>query len=175
MKTTTTLIAAAVALLPAMTQAQSAGVVPVPAAVRALQGCWQGDGVVLGKPVTIALRAAPLLLDSMVVIDADSAAKADATDRYQAHLLFGGTDAGPGGRGKAISSFWADSFGGSFTATGTGDARDDGFEVDYRYPDANFVNRWRLQEGKLSWTIVSKNAAGEKPFARYDLKPAPCT
>lgn len=148
---------------------------PVPAQVRALEGCWTGAGQVMGKAVTIALAAKPITEGTMFLVEARSHALADSKDRYAAHLVFGGKGPAPkGGEATAVSGFWIDSFGGDFTATGVGAATPEGFEIAYAYPDASFVNRWRRAGETLSWTIVAKTAKAENAFARYDLKLAPC-
>ncbi|WP_395393384.1 hypothetical protein WBP07_00295 [Novosphingobium sp. BL-8A] len=156
-------------------QAQEAGATPVPAAVGALAGCWQGSGEVMGKAVSIALAAKPVALGAMFTIDADSIAQADPTDRYGAHLTLGGTKDG------GIAGYWADSFGGDYTATGHGEVRPSGFDVMYDYGDNAFINRWRIEGAqsaneRLNWQIVarSKTSGTEKPFAHYTLSRTAC-
>jgi hypothetical protein len=111
-------LAAALVAVSSATTAAEPGVVPVPSAVRALEGCWYGSGHVMGKPVTIVLSAKPIVQGALFVIDAASVAKDDASDRYSAHLILGGANQPSGARAEPISGFWADSFGGTFTATG---------------------------------------------------------
>jgi hypothetical protein len=148
---------------------------PVPAEVRALEGCWRGAGDVMGKPVEIVLSARPVALGTMLTVDADSRAKADAKDRYAAHLIFGGRGAPPKeGPATGVSGFWADSFGGDFTAVGQGAAQPGGFDIAYAYPDASFVNRWRREGDTLTWTIVAKMGGKENAFARYELARSAC-
>lgn len=141
-----------------------------PEVLHRLEGCWQGTGSVLDKPVTIALDARPVVLGAMLAVDAHSVATADPADRYAAHLLFGGgKDAGQ------VTGFWSDSFGGSMTATGVGAVRADGFEIAYHYSDAAFVNSWRIAGAHLAWTIVARDIKGkEQPFATYELRRASC-
>lgn len=155
--------------------AQEPGATPIPAAVAALAGCWDGRGEVMGKSVRIAISARSIVQNAMLALDADSSAVADPKDRYAAHLIFGGTDVSEAAPGSNIVGFWADSFGGAFTATGRGESRSDGFDMTYRYPHAAFVNRWRPTNNRLSWQIVARNAEGiEKPFASYLLRKVPC-
>ncbi|MBP7704644.1 MAG: hypothetical protein KA105_05105 [Caulobacter sp.] len=157
--------------------AQEPGAAPVPPAVRALAGCWQGDGQVMGKPVTMTLSAGPVAENALFVVDAKSQATADPTDRYAAHLIFAGRTRPKDvvGEESAITSFWADSFGGDYTSTGTGAAKPDAFAVSYPYGDQSFVNLWRLAGDKLSWTIVVRDKAGkEETFAAYALTRAAC-
>lgn len=148
---------------------------PVPAEVRALEGCWRGAGDVMGKAVEITLAARPVALATMLTVDADSHATADPKDRYAAHLVLGGKGAAPkDGAPTGISGFWSDSFGGDFTAVGQGAAVQGGFDVAYAYPDAAFVNRWRRDGDRLTWTIVARTGAKESPFARYALSRSAC-
>jgi len=156
--------------------AQDPAPAAVPAQVRALEGCWRGEGVVMDKPVVISLTARPITQDAMFLVEAQSHAKSDPKDRYSAHLVFGGRGAPPGdGPATAISGFWIDSFGGDFTASGVGSAVKDGFDVAYAYPDATFINRWRGTADRLDWTIVAKSgSAPEAAFAAYALKRAVC-
>lgn len=141
-----------------------------PDAVRQLEGCWTGRGEVMGKPVTIAVEARPVALGAILTLDASSVATADPSDRYAAHLVFGG------GKGAdEVIGFWSDSFGGSMTATGTGSVQPAGFDISYRYSDAEFVNRWRPAGEQLGWTIIARDAkGGEQPFASYDMHRVPC-
>lgn len=166
------LTAALTVALASAAQAQEPGAAPVPTAVTALAGCWRGTGSVMGKPVAVTLNARPAALGALFVVEADSHAVDDPADRYAAHLIFGGRAAGgPDG----VSGFFADSFGGDYTATGAGAAEPDGFQIAYAYPDATFVNRWTVGPSAATWTIVARtDAGGDTPFARYDLTRAPC-
>lgn len=170
---TTLIVLCGVVVAPA--HAAEPGTPAVPAAVRMIEGCWRGEGEVLGKRTLVTLRARQIVERAMDLVEVESVAADDAADRYAAHLLFAGAGPGGGASGDRIWSFWADSFGASYTAVGEGSARADGFDVDYRYPEDVFVNRWRLTRGALRWTIVSRAARGpEKPFASYVLRRAPC-
>lgn len=168
----------AVALLSAsgVARAQDPSPAPIPAEVRALEGCWQGAGAVMGKPVVISIAARPITAGALFLVEADSHATSDPADRYAAHLIFGGrSPTGKAGDPSTISAFWADSFGGDFTAVGAGSAGSSGFEVAYAYPDATYVNRWRLSADRLAWTIVARSGASpETTFASYELKRAVC-
>lgn len=153
---------------------------PVPAEVQALEGCWHGEGQVMGKAVEITLAAKPVALGTAIAIDADSHAKADAKDRYAAHLVLAGRGAAPksGSAQKdlatGVSGFWMDSFGGDFAATGKGEVAPGGFDIAYAYPDALFVNRWRRDGERLTWTIVARGGEKENAFARYALTRSTC-
>jgi hypothetical protein len=151
------------------------GTPPVPAAVGLFEGCWQGEGIVLGKATRVALRARPIVERAMTLFEVDSVAAGDPKDRYAAHLLFAGAGSAAQPTPERVWSFWADSFGGAFTATGEGVVRSDGFDVDYHYPEDVFVNRWRVQGRELRWTVVSRRGDGpEKPFAAYVLRRVSC-
>jgi len=168
-------LAAAVMAVASVATAAEPGVVPVPSAVRALEGCWYGTGHVMGKSVTITLSAKPIVQDALFVIDVTSAATDDASDLYSAHLILGGANQPPRTLAEPISGFWADSFGGGFTATGQGSSRPDGFDVTYAYPDTAFLNHWRIQGDNLAWEIVARDDDGhDTPFALYSLAKASC-
>lgn len=163
------------AALASPTIAAEPGTAGVPDAVRALTGCWRGTGTVMGKPVTITLTARPIAEDALLALDGDSQAVADASDRYAMHLVFGGKGEMPGGMSDRISSFWSDSFGGAYVAMGQGETTTDGFTVTYPYPGHAFVNRWRVTDERIAWTIAAKDARdAEKPFADYALRKAAC-
>jgi len=148
---------------------------PIPVAVKTLEGCWRGGGEVMGKPAEITLNVKPAALGTLMTVDADSHAKADPADRYAAHLILAGRGPSPkDAPATGISGFWADSFGGDFTAVGKGEAVPGGFDITYAYPDAAFVNRWRLDGGKLSWSIVARAGGKDAPFAPYALTRAAC-
>lgn len=167
--------AAALVMAAPAAHAQEQGAAAVPAPVTALAGCWSGTGEVMGKPVTITLHAHAITLGALFVVEAESRAVADASDRYAAHLIFGGAERRPGEAAEPVSGFWADSFGAGFTATGRGEARADGFDITYRYPDAAFVNRWRQAGAELRWQIVARDEKGkEQPFASYVLRKTAC-
>lgn len=156
-------------------QAEDPPPAPIPAPVKALEGCWRGAGEVVGKPVEITLAVRPVALGTALTVDADSRAKADPADRYAAHLVLAGRGPAPkDGPATGVSGFWADSFGGDFTAVGKGEAVPGGFDITYPYPDAAFVNRWRLDGDTLSWSIVARSGGKDSPFATYGLSRAAC-
>ncbi len=66
----------------------------LPAALRAIQGCWTGEGRVMGKPVTMAIRARLAALDALMIVDAESQAIGDPADLYAAHLTLGASTSG---------------------------------------------------------------------------------
>lgn len=146
----------------------------LPAQVKALTGCWRGAGEVMGKPVMITLSAKPIVEGAMVLVEADSHATADPADRYAAHLLFGARTAKPS-EPATISGFWADSFGGDYTATGLGSPTKDGLEMAYVYPDASFINRWTLAGDKLDWRITAREDGKDQAFAHYEATRVACS
>jgi hypothetical protein len=154
-------------------QAQDAPTSPVPDQLKALAGCWAGTGEVMGKPVTLSLAAKPIALGAMFLIEAESQAKADPADRYAAHLVIGAR-APKGAFPATLSSFWADSFGGDYTATGVGAVREDGFEIAYPYPPSSFLNRWTLKGDQLDWRITAREGDKEQAFAHYETTRIAC-
>jgi len=162
------LVTALCAPLPAV--AAEPGTPPTPEAVTRLAGCWSGTGMVMGKRTLVSIFARPILDDAMFAIDARSVAADDPEDRYAAHLLFGGDATG------RIVGFWADSFGGAYSASGSGSVVPDGFDIEYAYPDEVFVNRWRSAGPALVWQVVSRKPDGkERSFAEYRLGKGDCT
>jgi hypothetical protein len=155
--------------------AQAAEAPLLPAALLAIDGCWTGEGHVMGKSVTMAIQARPVALDALMVVDAESHAIDDPVDRYAAHLTLGVSASGGEKAQSLLTGYWADSFGGGYAAAGRGLVRDGGFDIDYAYPDATFVNRWRPQGQTLRWEIVARSPDGtEKPFAYYLVRKTVC-
>jgi len=146
---------------------------PLPAQVKALEGCWRGTGEVMGKPVTLDLSAKPVALGQMFVIEASNQAKADPKDLYAAHLVIG-TRAPKGAFPAMLTGYWADSFGGDFGATGAGAVREDGFELSYSYPPSSFLNRWTLKDDTLDWTITVREGGKSQAFANYTAARVAC-
>ncbi|MBP8235113.1 MAG: hypothetical protein KAY22_22710 [Rhizorhabdus sp.] len=147
----------------------------LPASLRAIEGCWTGEGRVMGKPVTMAIRASLAALDALMIVDAESRAVDDPTDRYAAHLTLGASTPDGEKADPVLTGYWADSFGGGYAATGKGAVSGEGFDIGYAYPDATFINRWRPQGQALRWDIVARAADGtEKPFAGYVVRKVIC-
>lgn len=153
--------------------AGEASPVRIPAQVAALTGCWRGSGEVMGKPVTLTLSAKPVALGAMFLIETESQAKADPADRYAAHLVIGAR-APKGDVPATLTSYWADSFGGDYTATGAGAVREDGFEIAYPYPPSSFQNRWTQAGDRLEWRITAREGDKEQAFARYEAVRVAC-
>lgn len=166
-------LGAALALAGGSALAQDAPSAPIPAQVKALEGCWRGAGEVMGKPVTLDLSARPIALGAMFLIETESQAKADPADRYAAHLVIG-TRAPKDAFPAMLTGYWADSFGGDFTATGAGAVREDGFELSYSYPPSSFLNRWTLAGDRLAWTITARDGHKAQAFASYQATRVAC-
>jgi len=147
----------------------------MPPHVLALAGCWRGTGDVMGKKVAITLTAKPIVQNAMFLVEAESRGQTNPDDRYAAHLIFGGVKAGTGSGAVKIVGYWADSFGGAYTSTGSGASDREGFQITYRDADAAYVNRWRVAQDRLTWTITARDGkGGQTPFARYVLARSPC-
>lgn len=173
MTRTSTALAALLSLTAGSALAQDAPPPQLPPQVKALAGCWRGTGEVMGKPVTLSLSAKPIALDAMFLIEAESQAKADPTDRYAAHLVIGAR-APKGAFPATLTGYWADSFGGDYTATGAGAVREDGFEIAYPYPPSSFLNRWTLTGDRLDWRITAREDGKEQVFAHYEAARVAC-
>lgn len=61
----------------------------------------------MGKPVTVDLTARAIVQGAMLAVDVDSRAKANPSDRYSAHLVFGGGAPKPGSGEQPVVSYWA--------------------------------------------------------------------
>lgn len=70
---------AAMALLATASVVHSAepGTSPVLKEVSTLNGCWEGRGEVMGKPVTIGARARLIVQDAILALDVQSQAVDD--------------------------------------------------------------------------------------------------
>jgi hypothetical protein len=176
MAATTMLRLLALSSLASAWPVQAADAPLLPAPLRAIEGCWAGEGRVMGKPVTMAIRAMPAALNALMIVEAESQAIEDPADLYAAHLTLGASTPGDEKAVPQLTGYWADSFGGGYAAAGRGVVRGDGFDIDYGYPDATFVNRWRPQGQTLRWEIIARSADGkEKPFADYVVRKVACT
>ena len=148
---------------------------PIPVAVKALEGCWRGAGEVMGKPVDITLAVKPAGLGTLVTVDADSRAKADPADRYAAHLTLAGRGPAPkDGPATGVSGFGPTASAATSPPSARARRSPGGFDITYPYPDAAFVNRWRLDGGKLSWSIVARAGDKDAPFAAYVMTRLAC-
>ncbi|WP_220093256.1 hypothetical protein [Swingsia samuiensis] len=155
-----------------VSEAAEPGSIPVPASITSLTGCWHGEGEVMGKPVTITIVAKSIVQNAMFSIDVDSVAKEDPSDRYSAHLIFGGDKPLSEKSDKPIIGFWSDSFGGSFSSLGKGISNFNGFEITY----GSFINKWKKSGEKLNWNITSKDKKGKLySFASYSLTKTICS
>ena len=58
---------------------------------------------------------------------------------------------------------------------GLGGLTPGGFSLNYRFPDALYVNRFERQGRGWRWIIVEQSPGKpDKPFAEYALAPASC-
>lgn len=90
---------------------------------------------------------------------------------YEAAIIYGA-----GEKAGSVGSFWMDTFGGLYEPSlGLGRVAENGFSLDYRFPDAVYRNTFERDGRRWSWTIVEL-APGkpEKLFAHYDLASASC-
>jgi len=137
-------------------------------ALSGLAGCWTARGQVRGRDAASIARGEWHLGGRYFVLRL----KALSRDRpYEAAITYGA-----GEKADAIGSFWADTYGGLYEPSlGLGRTTGDGFQLDYRFADATYANRFARQGRGWTWTIVE--AAPGKPdklFARYELSPARC-
>lgn len=154
------------------TIALAAAVAPlnsVPAVVGGLAGCWTAPGQVRGKDSTSVARGEWHLGGRYFMLHLKSVMPKSA---YEAAIAYGA-----GEKGGEVGSFWMDTFGGMYQPSmGLGQTTGDGFELDYRFPDAVYANRFERKGRRWTWTITER-APGkpDKLFARYELTPASCS
>lgn len=137
-------------------------------ALGGLAGCWRAPGQVRGRDATSVARGEWHLGGRYFVLHL----KALTPKRpYEAAITYGA-----GEKPGEIGSFWMDTFGGLYEPSlGLGRMTDDGFALDYRFPDAVYANRFARRGKGWTWTITE--TAPRKPdrlFARYELTRASC-
>lgn len=133
-----------------------------------LAGCWQVTGQVRGKPSPSIARGQWHLGRRYFTLQLRATGK--AAD-YEAAITYGA-----GAKPGAIGSIWHDTFGGLYEPSlGLGEKTTDGFVQVYRFPDANYVNRFVRDGRGWLWTI-HETAAGKPDvlFASYRLRPSSC-
>ena len=152
---------AAAAVLPAYTQP------PGLKALAGLAGSWTAAGEVRGRDATSVARGEWHLGGRYFDLHLKSVTK----QPYEAAITYGA-----GEKPDEIGSFWMDTFAGLFEPSmGLGRTTTDGFSLNYRFPDAIYVNHFERRGRSWRWTIM-ENAPGkpDKLFARYDFKQASC-
>lgn len=139
---------------------------PARAELGGLAGCWDAPGEVTGKKTANKLRATWHMERRYLLLELHGE---NPGDPYDAAIILS-----PFGEGR-ISAFWMDSFGGEYTAPGSGSADHGGLTIDYRYPEENYRNRFEPEGTGWKWTITAQ-AAGkpDRAFAEYHLAPARC-
>jgi hypothetical protein len=146
----------------------AAAATPGPGAVGGLEGCWNAPGRVRGKDATSIARGEWHLGRRYFVLHLRSVPPAQP---YEAAITYGGGEE-PG----RVGSFWMDTFGGLYEPSlGLGAVSADGFNVDYRFPDAIYHNRFERIGMGWRWTIVEQSPGKpEKLFAEYKMMRASC-
>ncbi len=139
-----------------------------PAAVAGLEGCWRASGEVRGKDATSVAKGEWHLGKRYFVLHLRSLPPAQP---YEAAITYGA-----GAKPRQVGSFWMDTFGGLYEPSlGLGEVTDDGFSLDYRFPDAVYHNRFERTGGGWHWTIVEQAPGkSDKLFAEYKLVRATC-
>lgn len=140
----------------------------VPRAVAGLSGCWTVRGEVRGKDATSVARGEWHLGRRYFTLHLRSV---PPVELYEAAITFGA-----GEKPGQIGSFWMDTFGGLYEPSlGLGTVDADGFDLDYRFPDAVYRNRFTHRAKGWEWTIVEQSPGKpDKLFADYHLTPTSC-
>lgn len=135
--------------------------------LNGLAGCWEAPGQVRGKDATSVARGEWRMGGRYFILHLRAVT---GKDPYEAAILYGAGDKPAG-----LTSFWMDSFGGAYSTSGAGAAAPDGFTVEYRYPDAVYMNRFTRAGKGWRWTILEQPAGKPQTlFAEYRLVPASC-
>lgn len=134
-------------------------------------GCWAGTGDVTGLEVTAKLKVSPILSGTHRLFEVDSHLKTNANDRYSAHIIVAETADVPG----VLISYYADSFGGDFAASGKGTIEADGLSIEYARPRYAEVNRWKIDGSVLRWTNTVVRAPDDQLVAHtYEMSRVGC-
>lgn len=140
----------------------------VPEVVGGLAGCWTATGQVRGKDSSSIARGDWHLGRRYFVLHLRAVGPAQP---YEAAIYYGA-----GEKPGAIGSFWMDTFGGLYEPSmGLGRVAENGFSLDYRFPDSVYTNRFSKTGKGWTWTIIEKpRDKPERLFAKYILSVAPC-
>lgn len=137
-------------------------------AVGGLAGCWKVLGQVRGKDASSIARGEWHLGGRYFMLHLRSVTK----QPYEAAIAYGA-----GEKPNGIGSFWMDTFGGLYEPSlGIGAVTRQGFTLNYRFPDALYVNSFERRGNGWRWTIVEQSSGKpDKLFAEYMLRPASCS
>jgi hypothetical protein len=139
----------------------------VPAIVGGLAGCWKVTGEVRGKDATSIARGEWHLGRRYLVLHLRAVAQKEP---YEAALVYGAGDTP-----QSINGYWMDTFGGAYSTPGAGIATNDGFRIEYRYPDSTYANRFTRVGKGWRWTIAEQSVGKpDRLFAEYNFAPATC-
>lgn len=124
----------------------------------------------MGKATENIARGSWKLGQHYMLLELHTTDQKNAEDRYDAAILIAP------GKDRKLLSFWMDTFGGEYSANGTGLVDPAGtLTISYPYPDATFINRLTRTGGGWSWEIDQlKPGAAPKRFASYNLIRAAC-
>jgi|GEM_PF-3174123 len=135
-------------------------------------GCWAGTGDVTGLEVTAKLKVSPILSGTHRLFEVESRLNTNANDRYSAHIIVAETADVPG----VLISYYADSFGGDFAASGKGTIEADGLSIEYARPSYPEVNQWKIDGSVLRWTNTVVRALDDQLVAHtYEMSRVGCT
>src|SRR5689334_14919631 len=122
-------------LLVAAALAADAPQTPGLKALAGLTGCWSAPGQVRGKDAASVARGEWHLGKRYFTLHLRSIPPAQP---YEAAITYGA-----GEKAGAVGSFWIDTFGGLYEPSlGLGTVTDQGFTLDYKFPDAVYANRF---------------------------------
>lgn len=137
------------------------------AGVAGLQGCWRVSGTTRGEDTSGIARGQWHLGGRYFNLQL----RTSGSDPYEASITYGAGD-----RPRAIGSVFLDTTGGLYEPSlGLGGLEEDGFVQRYRFPDAEYFNRFTRSDDGWRWTITEQSDdKATSVFADYQLRPAPC-
>ncbi len=127
-----------------------------------LTGAWKLTRTIRGKQVENDVDVAWVLNHQFLRIHMQDAARPPA---YEAIVLIGYSHAD-----RTYVAHWCDTYGGKFSAMGSGKRSGDSIEFVFRYPDGPFYNTftWDARSGGWTFRMESQGKNGKRVFFAED-------
>ena len=165
------LVAIAVGSLLMSMPAQGADAASRPVSLADFDGCWSGTGNAAGMDIVGKLKVSPILAGTHRLFEIETHAKGNSQDRVYTHIIVGETAEILG----VLTSYFADSFGADFAASGKGTIDADGLSIEYARPRYPEVNRWAIDGSVLRWSMTTVRAPDDHiVYQTVELSRVPC-